>query len=249
MLRFLAFLILLISAPVTATDNPDGATIFERATKAAGGEAWANAKSLILEGHVVFWGGTGAEPKSTADSYVMYREFDPERSAAHGAEGKVRIIVTDKSKPVWTVGYDGQTTWTERGITPKAEADSFWASNFGFGIIRHARKPGFKAERVADGSEGRHALYMVRLTDPTAGVTLFGVDKKSYAIRTMGFMTPKGWHERVYDGFWKHKNPTWLQAGNVTLFYNGVKSNTVFWHSVRINPEIDPAIFIYRPVQ
>jgi hypothetical protein len=247
MLRYIASLILLFSAPVFAAEQPDGATIFDRATAAAGGEAWANAKSLILEGHAVFWGATGAEPKSTADSYIMYREFDPNRSAAHGAEGKVRIIVTNKTKPVWTVGYDGQTTWTERGITPKVEADSFWASNFGFGIIRHARKPGFKAERVADGQEGRHPLFMVRLTDPSGGITLFGIDQKSYAIRTMGFMTPKGWHERVYDNFIRLKNPDWLQARSVTLFYNGVKSNTVIWDKVKVNPAIDPAVFVYKP--
>jgi hypothetical protein len=247
MFRFISCLILLFPSPLAAADNLDGATIFDRATTAAGGEAWANAKSLMLEGHAVFWGAAGAEPKSTVDSYIMYREFDPNRSAAHGAEGKVRIIVSDKAKLVWTVGYDGQTTWTERGITPMAEADSFWASNFGFGIIRHARKPGFKAERVADGQEGLHLLYIVRLTDPGGGITLFGIDQKSYAIRTMGFTTPKGWHERVYDDFIRLKNPDWLQARSVTLFYNGVKANTVFWDRVKVNPIIDPAVFQYKP--
>ena len=110
----------------------------------------------------------------------------------------------------------------------QAEADAFWASNMGFGILRHVRKAGFKAERVADGVVGPHALYMVRLTDPQGGVTLFGVDQASFAVRTMGFMTPKGWHERQYDDFVRLKNPDWLQARSVTLYYNGVKSNTVF---------------------
>ena len=80
-------------------------------------------------------------------------------------------IANAGAQQLLTVGYDGQTTFTERGITPKAEADAFWASNFGFGITRHALKPGFKAERVAD-----HAIYVVRLTDPQGGVTLFDVD-------------------------------------------------------------------------
>ena len=57
-----------------------------------------------------------------ADHYRMWRVFDPDREAAHGTEGKVRIIAKAGAQQLFTVGYDGQTTWTERGITPKAEA-------------------------------------------------------------------------------------------------------------------------------
>ena len=235
-----------VSGASPPADDPDGATILERATAAAGGEGWATARSLFLAGDAVFWGASGAAPKSTVDRYVMYREFDPNRSAAHGAEGKVRIIAENHGRQVWTVGYDGAETWTERGPTPKAEADAFWASNMGFGILRHVRKPGFKAERVADGSIDGHPLYLVRLTDPQGGVTLFGVDRESLAVRTMGFMTPKGWHERHYDDFVRLQEPEWLQARQVTLYYNGVKANTVYWREFRVNAPIDPAIFI-RP--
>ena len=79
--------LLLLPAPLSAADNPDGPRILELAIAAAGGEDWANVRSLQLEGHVAFWGPSGAEPQSRADSYVMYREFDPDRSAAHGAAG------------------------------------------------------------------------------------------------------------------------------------------------------------------
>jgi len=237
----------LLAAPaVQAQDRPDGAQILALATRAAGGQAWADACSLVLEGDAVFWGPSGAAPRSRAAHYVMYREFDPDRSAAHGAEGRVRIIAQDSAgKVMFTVGYDGATTWTERGITPPAEAQAFWASNMGFGIIRHAGKPGFKAERVADNLLGTHRLFMVRLTDPQGGVTLFGIDQRSHAIRYMGFATPRGWHERHYDDFIRLRRPNWLQARSVTLYYNGVKANTVRWRKVQVNPQIDRSIFLY----
>jgi hypothetical protein len=236
--------LLTLQAPAQqANDSPDGQQILRLATEAAGGDDWARARTLVLAGRAEFWGPSGAAPRSKATRYRMWRVFDPERSAAHGAEGKVRILAEDGERVLFTVGYDGNTTWTERGITPKAEADAFWASNFGFGIIRHALKPGFKAERVADGAVDGHALYLVRLTDPHGTTTLFGIDQKTHAIRTMGFTTPRGWHERHYDDFVRQEQPRWLQARRVTLYYNGVKANTVFWERWEINGAVDELLF------
>lgn len=239
----IAFLLAILPASAIAADSPDGATILARATAAHGGEAWANAKSLVLEGRAVFGGPNGAAPRSTTDDYRMWRVFDPDREAAHAAEGKVRITAKAKGVQLWTVGFDGTETWSEKGVFPKAEADAFWASNFGFGIIRRAGKPGFKAERVADDKIDGHALHMVRLTDPKGGVTLFGIDQHTHAIRTMGFTTPRGWHQRTYDDFVRLKNPDWLQARKVVLFYNGVKSNEVYWTKTHVNVPVDPALF------
>ena len=236
-------LLMLFPAAVPAADTPDGQTILARAAQAHGGEGWANARTLMLSGHAVFWGPTGAVPRSTADDYKMWRVFDPGRTAAHRAEGKVRIISKSKGVQQFTVGFDGTTTWNEKGVIPADQAATFWASNFGFGIIRRAGNPGFKAERVADDSVGTHLLYMVRLTDPTGGVTLFGIDQRSSAIRTMGFMTPKGWHVRTYDDFVTVKNPRWLQARTVTLYYTGVKANTVYWIKTVVNGPVDDALF------
>ena len=44
----------------------------------------------------------------------------------------------DALKEMFEVGYDGDTTWTQDGIMPREEADAYWASAFGFGIIRRA---------------------------------------------------------------------------------------------------------------
>lgn len=238
------FLILLAAFFGIAADDPDGATILARATEAAGGDRWANARTLVLKGRAVFWGKSGATPTSAPDSYVMHRELDPARQAAHGAEGKLRIEVRDQGKVVFITGYDGANTWTEKGPVPKAEADRIWANNFGFGIIRHAAKPGFRAERLADGNIEGHPVYIVRLTDPAGTETLFGVDRKSHAIRMAGFATPRGWHVRTYDKFFRPTSaPWWLQAGKVTLTYNGVKQNEVWWKSVEVNGAIDPKLF------
>lgn len=81
----------LVSLAVQAADSPDGATILQRATEAAGGDDWARARTLMLSGRAEFWGPTGAAPRSVADHHVMWRVFDPDRQASHGAESKVRI--------------------------------------------------------------------------------------------------------------------------------------------------------------
>ena len=146
-MRWLLVLFVFLASSLQAREL-DGATILARAAQAHGGDEWANARTLALEGRAVFYAPGGAAPRSIADDYRMWRVFDPDRAAAHGADGKLRIVAKSGARTLFTVGYDGATTWNERGGVPKAEADAFWASNFGFGIIRHAGKPGFKAERV-----------------------------------------------------------------------------------------------------
>lgn len=235
----IAALALLATVPAQLTPE----AILDRAAEAAGGDEWLNARTLALSGTAVFYGPSSPKPRSRATAYRMWRVFDPERQAAHGAEGKVRIHACDGSRQLFTVGFDGATTWTERGVTPKAEADAFWASNFGFGIIRHARKPGFKAERVPDDAVAGYPLYMVRLTDPSGARTLFGIDQQSFAIRMMGFASPRGWHVRTYDDFYRLPGSRWMQARKVTLYYNGVKSNEVFWRDTQVNAAMDEGLF------
>ena len=234
------------AAPQPTLVPLDGKAILARATQAAGGEEWINARTLVLRGRAIFWSDKGDAPRSSPDTYVMYRAFDPGRQAAHTAEGKLRIVIADKGRLFSTIGFDGQETWTEKGVIPKAQADVYWANNFGFGIIRHAAKPGFVAERVADANVDGHPTYMVRLIDPQGTVSLFGIDRKSFAIRMVGFSTPRGWHVRTYDKFLRPKSSSrWLQAGKVTLTYNGVKQNEIYWTSAEINKAIDPHVFTH----
>jgi hypothetical protein len=218
-----------------------------RAVDTAGGEAWLNPRSLVMQGRATFYGPDGASPRSTADDYRMWRVFNPERVVSHGADGMVRIRARSGDRTLFEVGYDGRTTWNERGVVPQAEADAYWASNFGFGIIRQASRPGFTLARVPDAEVEGHPVFKLRLTGPDGQQTLFGIDKVNYAIRSMEFATPRGWHMRTYGDFVELRNPRWQQARRVTLFYNGVKQNEVFWTDVQVNTPIDPAMFRLPP--
>lgn len=247
MLRYFSVFLIMFAifvSPVRASNDLDGNAILALAREAAGGDAWANASSLELSGKAVFYGPESHEPRSKADNYRMWRIFDRNRRAAHGPDGKVRIIARDGEKLLFEVGFDGKTTWTEKGVIPKQKADKFWANSFGFGIIRQAGKPGFIATRIADDSISGHKLYMVELIDPNGGKTLFGVDQDSHAIRKIGFGTPRGWHERTYSDFIYLDNPRWLQARHVTLYYNGRKSNEVFWTKAKVDKPIETNIFM-----
>ncbi len=234
--------ILLVMAAATA-DAESPRAIIERAVDVAGGEQWLNPQTLVLEGSADFYSPAVAGPVRHVDDYRMWRAMDAGRTAAHAADGKVRITARMQGKLLFEVGYDGATTWNDKGIVPKTEADKYWAENFGFGIIRQALKQGFRLERAPDRDIGGHPLNMVRVIDPGGAATLFGIDAQSHFIRYMGFATPRGWHERVYDDFVLGQNPRWLQAREVTLFYNGVRQNTVHWRRFAVGGPIPDSQF------
>jgi len=108
----LAVMALIIPNQISAKKSqlpepPTGAQILAMAREAAGGDGWANAKTLTLSGHAVFYGDNGPAPRSTATDYRMWRIFDANRQAAHGADGKVRIVAKNGEKLLFEVGYDG----------------------------------------------------------------------------------------------------------------------------------------------
>lgn len=228
--------VLVMAAAAVETESPRA--IIERAVAVAGGDLWLNPQTLVLEGSADFYGPTAAGPVRHVDEYCMWRAMDPNRSAAHAADGKLRVTARMAGKTLFEIGYDGATTWNDKGIVPKAEAERYWAENFGFGIIRQALKQGFTLERAPDRDIGGHALKMVRVIDPAGVATLFGIDARRHFIRYMGFATPRGWHERVYDDFVIGQKPRWLQAREVTLFYNGVRQNTVHWRRFTVGGPI-----------
>lgn len=235
-----------LSIPATAAE-PDAAALLTQATDAMGGEAWLNPASLVLEGEATFYAPDRAEPVSRMDDYRMWRAMDPDRTSAHGADGKVRITGRSAGRTVFDVGYDGTTTWTDKGVMPKAQADAYWASNFGFGILRRAAEPGFRVERAPDRIVDGHPVQLIRVIDPQGSPTLFGLDADTHRVRYLAFATPRGFHERVYDDFVAQSDPDWVQARIVTLYYNGVKQNTVRWRVARVNAHVDPALFAPPP--
>jgi hypothetical protein len=229
--------------PTPALAQPaqvEARTIVARAFQAAGGERWAKARTLELKGRAVFY-GAGPSPRAVADNYRMWREFEDVRSSAHGEAGKVRIEARTGERLMFIVGSDGAVSFNEKGIIPKPEADRFWANNFGFGVIRSALGPGFKLERLPDDEVGGHVAYMVRVTDPAGTATVFGIDKASHFIRLAGFATPSGWHVRTYDDFAVADG--WTQARTVTLYYNGVIANQVYWTDWKVNAPAVATLF------
>jgi len=242
-------ILFLFAAPVFAHDEAalDARPILERAAQVAGGDDWLNPSTLQLSGHAVFYNPDGAEPRVCSDDYRMWRVFDPDRTASHNAQGKMRIRAVAGEGVMFEIGYDGETTWTQDGIMPRNEADAYWASVFGFGIIRRALGDGFTLTRIPDGDSNGHDTYKIRIADPGGEETIFGIDQQSHYIRTMEFATPRGWHMRVYDDFYTLTDPNWVQAGTVTLSYNGVVSNTVYWTETIVNAPIADRIFTYPP--
>lgn len=229
-------------------EAPDPARkLVEASVAAHGGEAWLSPRTLVLAGEAVFYSPDSALPQSRADDYRMWREMDPTRTSAHGADGKVRITARDGDKILFEVGYDGENTWTEKGIMPKEAADAYWASNFGFGIIRAALAKELQLQEAPARSVDGRQLDMVRVIDSKGQATLFGFDRESHFIRYMGFRTPRGWHERTYDDFVRLPENGWVQARLVTLYYDGVMANQVKWKSFEIGRPLDEGLFRYRP--
>lgn len=237
-----ALLALLLAQPAAATEEPSPRAIIEAGVAAHGGAAWLNPRTLYLAGSAVFYAPDGTAPRSRADDYRMWRMMDEGRTSAQGADGKVRITAKDGARLLFEVGYNGVVTWNERGLVPKAEADAFWASNFGFGIIRSALAEGFILQHAPPREFKGRMVDLVRVIDPQGQVTLFGFDRESRFIRYMAFRSPRGWHERHYDDFVRLEGG-WVQAREVTLFYDGVKNNTVFWRETRVGEAVDETLF------
>jgi hypothetical protein len=216
--------------------------VVERAVAVHGGALWLDPATLELAGSAIFYDSVTGAVRSTADDYRMWRTFEGGRTAAHEASGKVRIVAKSGNKVLFEIGYDGETTWTERGVMPRAEADAYWASNFGFGIIRSVLEQGFELHHAPAREIGGRNTNIVRIRDPEGQQTLFGFDAESGFITYMAFDAPLGWHERLYSDFIRLENG-WVQARRVTLIYDGVIANSVFWSETCVNKTLDPALF------
>ncbi len=246
MVRWIAGVIalLLVATSSSRAETPETPRdIVERGLAAHGGDIFLDPRTLQLAGTATFFDPATGAVRSRADDYRMWREFERGRKVAHGADGKVRIVARDGDRVLFEVGYDGETTWTQNGIMPKAQADAYWANNFGFGIIRSALDEGFSLGFVPPRTVSGHSLSLVRITDPGGQSTLFGFDGESGFIRYMAFDSPRGFHERIYDDFVRLPEIGWVQARSVTLLYDGVISNSVFWENVTIGEPIDPDVF------
>ena len=206
---------------------------------AAGGESWRRPTTLVMRGH-----GDFATSDVPHERHVMWRVYESAKTDGRAADGKVRILSVRAGEPVIDVAFDGITTSTRDGPQPKSEADRRWASNFGFGVIRHALDDGYRVEIVqADTEEGR-PTDTLRVTDPAGGETLFWVERDTHRILKIGFDTERGWHERRYSDFFSKTGTDWVQPGRVRLYYDGVLANTITWTDFETGVDIPDCVFV-----
>lgn len=224
----------------------DGRQIIEMAHQAAGGESFVNPGTLFLSGQNVIYGRDGGA--SVWDNYAMWRVFADEKSDAHAANGKVRIEAWKSDKLTMLLSFDGEATYDKSGRMEDQSANAMWSNNFGFGAIRNALDEGWAQERRSDRTIDGKAAYMVQLTDPEGGKTLFGFDRSTLQILYVGFDTPRGWHERRYSDYFSKPGISWQQAGRVRLFYDGVMSNEAIWTDFEIGADYDDGVFVINEV-
>jgi hypothetical protein len=227
--------------PPAPPDERTAVEIVARAYAHAGGDEWVNPRSLLMEGYGLFWRGT--ETPVRYEPYRMWRVYPETKDDAHAADGRVRIEAFRDDALVFQIAFDGERTYDQDGpLDDQADSDR-WASNFGFGVIRHALDEGYSVARLPDDAVDGAAAYTIRITDPSGGKTLFRIRQADFAIVSVGFDTPRGWHERIYSGFFRNEDGGWLQPGRVRLYYNGEKANEIYWTRFEIDEDYPPGLF------
>lgn len=224
-----------------AANKLSATQVIQKAHEKAGGAFWQKPKSLSMKGYGIFYKDGKAVKHET---HNMWREFEQNKAAAHVANGKVRIESFRDSLPVFILTYDGKNTYDLGGKQEKSAADNRWASNFGYGAIRHALDDGYSLQLVEDDTVLTKPTYTVKVIDRNKGETFFGIDKKDFKIVKVAFQTPRGWHHREYSDFFSKEEYSWLQAGRVALFYDGKISNEIFWQDFEVNETLAHSLFV-----
>jgi hypothetical protein len=226
-------------------DSLSARAIIERATLAAGGEAWRRPQTLFMQGYGTFYGPDGTA--RVHERHTMWRVYPDWKPDAHKADGKVRIESVREGRMVSFLAFDGARTYGPDGVLPPSDADRQWAENFGFGAIRYALDPGWSLTRKPDDLVDGHVCHMVEVMDATGAASLFAVSHAGFQILRVGFATPRGWHERIYSDFFAKPGVSWVQPGRVRLLYNGVKQNEIVWRDFGVNAPMADDLFNTPP--
>ena len=222
--------------------------IVERVHAAAGGEAWLKAGTNVMRGDATLCRDGDPARCVHADRYVMYRVYPTElQQGAHAGSGKFRLDAYTGDQVLFQVAFDGERSYDQNGPVPPERASSDEASAFGFSAIRFALEPGFSVERVVDDQVEGHPCYFVSVVDPTGTRTLFGIDQATFAVRSAGWQTPKGFHQRLYSDFYRVGETAFVQPGRVRHFYDGIKSVDIRWTSAEIGEPIPDEVFVLGP--
>lgn len=221
--------------------NLSARTIVERATAAAGGESWRRPTTLYLEGYGTFYAADGTPLIN--ESHRMWRVYPAFKPDAHNADGKVRIESIRGGQVVNYTAFDGARSYGLNGLLPPSAADTQWAENFGFGVIRYALDDGYSLARQPDDLVDGQPVYRIEVTGTNGAKTTFGIAYRSFQILSVGFATPRGWHERIYSEFFTKRSINWVQPGRVRLYYNGIKQNEIVWRDFKLNETMTDDLF------
>jgi len=239
--------VLLVAGPVHAGELT-ARQIVERVHAAAGGKAWLEAGTNVMRGEATLCRDGDPARCVHADRYEMYRVYPTElKAGAHAGSGKFRLDAYAGDRLIFQVAFDGERSYDQNGPVPPERASNDEASAFGFSAIRFALQPGFEVERLTDDQVEGRPCHFVRVTDPTGTRTVFGIDQSSYAVRSAGWQTPKGFHLRLYSDFYTAGDGRFVQPGRVRHYYDGVKSVDIRWTSAEIGQPIADAMFVLGP--
>lgn len=245
MIRSLIAILLALVATVAAhADDLTPEAIVQRAHEAAGGAVWQRPKTLHLTGRATIYRDGLAANAMVLDHYEMWRVFPAWNDAAHGANGKFRLEARAGERVVIRQSFDGTDTWDANGKVPQAQASREASENYGFGIIRFALDAGFRLARLPDDQVEGHPSHVVRVIDPTGSETTFWIDRASFAIRQVGFDTPRGWHQRIYSDFYRVEPSGFMQPGRVRLYYKGALANDITWEQAVVDEPIAHQVFV-----
>lgn len=238
-------LLTLLSPAQGAAENAelDAHAIMERATSAAGGDAWRYAETNLMTGDATLYrNGIGVH----ADRYEMRRVYPRELPEVHTNTGMFRLDAYRKDTRLFTIAYDGTRMYDQNGPMPAAKAQELAASSFGFSAVRFALDDSFTLTKMPDDQiEGRPA-YFVQVTDPSGGETLVGVEKENFALRYVGWQTPRGWHHRLYSNLYTLESG-FVQPGRVRLYYDGIKTTDINWTKATLNTGFPADTFSIAP--
>ncbi len=226
-----------------AAEDLTARLIVEKATAAAGGDAWRLAETIHLLGHATLYRDGMAAMATHADRYEMFRVYPDSLAAAHAFTGKFRIDAYRGERLLFQASFDGERAYDQNGPQPPEAAARFASESFGFSAIRFALAEGFSLARMADDQVEGRACYFVRVQDPAGQRTLFGIDQRDFSVRSVAWDTPRGWHERIYSDFYWVEDPGFRQPGRVRLYYDGIKTVDIHWTSAAINEPLPDHIF------
>ncbi len=244
----LYFICFWVSNTSFSQQNLSAKEILKLAVAASGGNTWQQPKTLQLSGNASFT-PFGKKDSSSFyfDTYKMYRVFPSENNAARVANGKVKFDAKYGDSIFMQLIFDSKISKNYLSEKAKPYQKYFsWSNNFGFSIIRFADRDSFVVSKLVNDNIEGFECFVVQIKDPKNFITTFWIDAKKYFIRSVGFVTDLGWHQRIYSNFEKlnaGKKLFFIQPKKLKLYFEGIKWMEINWINNKVNEQIEDIVF------